>query len=159
MQGNESKDKMLNAKINYENIGEEWLNKYNRTLTSSTKNGLKPFVWTTDKDIGFDSFMSCYQFWLKKSESEDIKLEDKFDIPKNKYGDSEKSFIDNREHRPMDMSMIYLVEHMNEASIYQYYEDDFKCSGICNVGLFYFHRKIIDGPPEITCFVKFLEGF
>jgi len=35
-------------------------------------------------------------------------------------------------------SLSYFLTHMNEIDVYQMFEDEFDCSGICNRGLFYF---------------------
>jgi len=58
-----------------------------------------------------------------------------------------------------DPSAFYFFSHMSELDIYQSFEDDFDCSGICKPGLFYFGRNTADGPPKKTCLKHFKSAF
>ena len=107
-------------------LDEEKLNKYNRTNIKPVRKGLKPLIWTDDKTKGYNNFMDCYKFWEKKSLSNGIK---KFsDV---KFSEGDLSFINIWQNNPNNMEMTYLIQHMDEAQIYHYFEDTFECSGIC----------------------------
>ena len=47
---------------------------------------------------------------------------------------------------------------MREIEIFQIFEDEFDCSGICDKGLFYFGRTLEDGPPPKTCVKHFHDA-
>lgn len=56
-----------------------------------------------------------------------------------------------------DPSNLYMIKHRKEWDLYQIFEDDYNCSGICKPGLFYFSNPINFGPPEKTCFKEFID--
>jgi len=56
-------------------------------------------------------------------------------------------------------SVFYFLSHINELDIYQSFEDDFDCSGMCKTGLFYFGRNTGNGPPKDTCLTHFKKAF
>ena len=44
-----------------------------------------------------------------------------------------------------------------EYELMQKLEDEFKCSGMCRKGLFYFSRSITEGRPKLTCMHKMIQ--
>jgi hypothetical protein len=85
--------------------------------------GLKPMVWTTDKFKGFNTFMDCYQHWLKKSELDSsIKLDEVFKVRQVEwyFGDGlGNAFIEKSESiGRSNPSSLYMMKHLNEVDLY-----------------------------------------
>lgn len=53
------------GKFAYQNLKEEYLNRFNRSWISSV-GGKKPFVWSTDATDSFTSFEDCLDHWFAK---------------------------------------------------------------------------------------------
>ena len=59
----------------------------------------------------------------------------------------------NGETRPRNSkdyrrTALYMLTHLQEIELYQDLEDEFKCSGMCKTGLFYFGLDLSYGPPK-----------
>lgn len=54
------------------------------------------------------------------------------------------------------MDNLQQIKFMTSSfELFQALEDEAECSGMCDVGLFYFGRSISDTPPQVTCMSHF----
>jgi len=150
-------------------MDDDKLETYKRTNMGdeyAKKHDLTPFEWTYDKSKGFESFMDCYSYWEDKAErNSSIDFAKVFNYEKAYYNIG-KAFWgpsngqnDNSERIPNSPSFGFLASHLKEMDVYQVFEDEFDCSGMCKTGLFWFHRKLDKGPPSQTCFKHFKRAF
>lgn len=152
----------VNPKVLYRKHLESYLEKYNRTNFDNsywTKRGDVPLYFTENANKGFVSFMECLMHWEKKANKDkSIKLEEVFKVSESVY-DRKPEFIafDTNVMKNDGFNTMYLLNHRDEWSLYQFLEDEFNCSGICRPGLFYFDNPISYGPPESTCLNQFVK--
>lgn len=169
----------------YEWLPESLLNKHGRTHAKESfilennpgyyykSSRMEPLVWAADTDqIGFNSFMECYQWYERIAERDDnIDLMLIFRFDESELGHHVGNLFKGPDHSddfqrgrapneklPKDPSGLYLYTHEDDYEVYQIFEDDFNCSGMCRQGLFYFENPITYGPPDKTCLLHLKQS-
>jgi hypothetical protein len=106
---------------------------------------LKPLIWTSDTEKGFESFDQCFDSWLSKAtEDPNIDIYEKFKFPQ----------IKDPNWKPHMSEILKSAQIMKEMRSFMYLEDMYNCSGMCKESLFFFQKSVNSGFPTKTCLHK-----
>ena len=120
---------------------------YDRTKKTSNYGAYDPLVFSNDRLNSYTSYSECLRGWVKKSlNNPSINVAK---MMKKAAGIEDKKAIevlkDDDESIDREMKI--------DISVYNDFENAFKCSGMCRPALFFFNLKITEyPPPKQTCF-------
>jgi hypothetical protein len=122
----------------YSNLGEDYLNKYGRTMIG--KKGFKSLTFENiDRKKSFLTFEECLSYYVSqvvRDGGSTVNLPAVFKMT-------------TEDGSPMS-SNDYFLNYL-ELKIVNAIENSFRCAGMCQVGLFYYKSPTYLGAPKDTC--------